>query len=60
MKKDNSILLRNWLLRTLVDNPDLIHKGAIPTEMYLELQEIWLKEVQDAMKYIIKKLKLKA
>jgi len=54
MPKDNSILLRNWLSRTLVDYPNLLTKDTNPTKFYSELQDIWLKEVQTAMKEIIK------
>lgn len=51
---NNEILLRNWLAKTLVDNPDLINKNTNPVMIYAQLQEIWLREVQIAFKNLIK------
>ena len=51
----NSSLLEKWLARTLIDNPDLINKSDTPTDIYVKLEEIWLKEIQVTFKTILKK-----
>jgi hypothetical protein len=53
-KKSNEMFLRSWLSKTLVDNPDLIIKGETPIGIYAELQTIFLREIQEAFKFIIK------
>ena len=53
-KANNSILLRSWLAQTLVDNPELISKESSPVGIYASLETIWLAEIQEAFKVIIK------
>jgi hypothetical protein len=52
-KESNSILLNSWLAKTLVDNPKLL-ENKNPIGIYADLQTIWLKEIQESFKIIIK------
>ncbi len=53
---NNSKKLKQWLASTLLDNPEILQSDN-PTEVYNKLYKIWLKEVQETFKDIIKDYK---
>lgn len=47
---DNSRLLENWLVTVLAENPDIIRESKRAVEIYSCLYEVWVSDIQRAMK----------
>lgn len=55
-KEDNSILLNNWLYKTISDNPRMIQESHSAKEIYEKLADIFWVDCQKAMKKIAKEV----
>lgn len=58
--EDKKILyLRQWLFRIIVENPEILdpkNPKQTPVEIYAHLQTLWLKDIQIAMKSLLREI----
>ena len=53
---ENYILLNNWLYKTMSDNPKLVKDAKEAIDLYSDLTDIFIQDVQLAMKAIAKEM----
>ena len=54
--EDKVLFLRQWLAKTIAEQPELVKLNTNPTAFYLALFEIWSKDIQEAMKSLSKEV----
>jgi hypothetical protein len=56
MQNTKMLCLKQWLVITMAENPNIINLKTDQVNFYVELQDIWLKDVQIVMKEVVKEI----